>query len=89
LTNCALERELLNAESLVAQIKSNYRQWIKNAAQGRKIDADYFSALLASRTLKIQVLDELESELRSQLKSLDRRNAELAKILAIRRHNLN
>jgi hypothetical protein len=79
----------LTEANLIGKIKINYRQWLTSGAQGRKIDVDFFSALLTSRTLKIQVLDELESGLRAELKSLDRRNVELAKTLDIKRHTLN
>ena len=74
---------------MIGKIKSNYREWVTTGNHGRKIDADFFSALLTSRTLKIQVLDELESELKSDLKSLDRRNTELARTLAVKKHTLN
>ena len=89
LTNCALEREVLDETNLIGKIKINYRKCIVTGNHGRKADADHFSAVLQSRPVKIEVLDDLESELRSQLKLLDRRNVELAKILAIKRHTLN
>jgi hypothetical protein len=41
-----------------------------------------------NQPVKIQVLDDLESELKSQLKSLDRRNVDLARTLGIKRHRL-
>jgi hypothetical protein len=79
----------LTEANLIGKIKSTYREWLVTGNHGRKIDADYWSALLASRTLKIQVLDELESELKSELKSLDKRNVELARTLAVKKHTLN
>jgi hypothetical protein len=89
LTNCGLERTVLDEASLVERIKSNYREWLQTGNQGRKVDADYWSAVLASRTLKVQVIDELETQLRSELKTLDKRNVELSKVLNTRRHQLS
>jgi len=89
LTNCGLERELLSEVKLAAQIKSNYLEWLQTGNQNRKIDADFFCAVLTQRAIKVSVIDELETQLRSELKTLDKRNVELARTLNIKRYQLS
>jgi len=73
---------------LDAQFESNYRGYIEGAHHD-VVSLDVLAARILSRDMRLSIISNIETETSAELQRLDKRNAELSKILGRPRHNLN
>jgi DNA repair exonuclease SbcCD ATPase subunit len=81
-------RTALDESALRAQIAEAYRLAVIEGQAQRLGDADAAAMVLFTREIRLQTLADTEATLRADLKALNTRNAELAKLLGRPRNQL-
>jgi hypothetical protein len=89
LGNIHIEREKVADEQKLAEaFKTNYRSWLETQTPRSAADMQLAGRLLTERKLRLEVLDGMRAELDAEFQHLQKRNVEIARILAVKRLDL-
>jgi hypothetical protein len=81
----------MNVKAEIANAESDYKKLFELRCKGRTVNSDAFfglAELIVTRSLKLEVIEKLETETRAALADVKRRNNQLSKELGLQRHDI-